>query len=459
MLLIDIGSTFTKLAVLDEQSKRLIAASCSPTTINDVSIGFNLALSKIEAQSGSDCALSKRYACSSAAGGLRMVAVGLVPDLTMEAARRAALGAGAKVVAAYSFSLMNRQVNEIEAIRPDILLLAGGTDGGDKKTVIHNAERIASSTLDMPVIFGGNREAADEIVAIFDRAQKEIQVTDNVMPTVSKINVDAVRDVIREVFLRRIIVAKGLDKINKFIDAIVFPTPLAVLEGARILARAANRGVVVIDVGGATTDIHSIADGVPNDPQVVLKGLPEPFAKRTVEGDIGVRHNISTIVETVGRERFLKSSGLTDTLDLVSLDNLVAAWAKAPSSLPYGCVEEKFDLGLAASAVEIAMARHVGHLEEMWTPMGKILVQYGKDLTEVDIVIGTGGPIIHSPRPQEILERTLYQTCDPLVLKPGNPRFYVDKDYILFAIGLIGTVCPSVGDEFASNYLQEMRLV
>jgi uncharacterized protein (TIGR01319 family) len=458
MLLIDIGSTYTKLAVLDEHSKRLIAAACSPTTIHDVSIGFNAALSEIKEQPVPEYALADRYACSSAAGGLRMVAVGLVPELTMEAAKRAALGAGAKVVATYSFSLMSRQVREIEAIRPDILLLAGGTDGGDKKTVIHNAERIALSKLDVPVVFAGNREAADEITAIFDRAHKEVRITDNVMPTVSKINVDSVREVIREVFLRRIIVAKGLDKINQFINAIVYPTPLAVLEAAKILARAANKGVVVIDVGGATTDVHSVAEGVPHDPQIVLKGLPEPFAKRTVEGDIGVRHNISTIVETVGRERFLKTSSLTDTLDLAGLDGLVTEWAKAPSSLPQGSVEEKFDRGLAASAVEIAMNRHVGYLEEMWTPMGKILVQYGKDLTQVDIVIGTGGPIVHSTKPQEILERALYQARDPLVLKPQNPKFHVDKNYILFAIGLISRVCSSACEEIALNYLQQMRL-
>ena len=459
MLLIDIGSTYTKLAVLDESSKRLIATAYSPTTIEDVSVGFNHALDKIKNQSVPDDLLYQKYACSSAAGGLRMIAVGLVPELTVEAAKRAALGAGAKVIGAYSFLLMNRQVSEIEAIKPDIILLAGGTDGGDRKTVVHNAERIASSKSDAPVVFAGNREAADRVENIFEQVGKEIHLADNVMPTVSKINVDSVREIIREVFLKKIIVAKGLDKINQFINAIVFPTPVAVLEASKTFARVTHGGVVVVDVGGATTDVHSVAEGNPHDPQVVLKGLPEPYAKRTVEGDLGVRHNISTIVNTVGKKEFLANSKLAEDLDLERVDGLIELWSRKTSALPDGDVEERFDRQLAACAVEIAMNRHVGYLEEMWTPMGKVLVQYGKDLTATGMIIGVGGPIVYSSKPREILEKALYDVRTPLLLKPQNPRIYVDSCFILFAIGLISKIHPEIAEGIAWNYLNQMRLI
>lgn len=185
MLLIDIGSTYTKVAVVDETARRIVATDCSPTTIQDVGIGFNEVVLRIKAHGVPDDLLAERYASSSAAGGLRMVAVGLVPELTMEAARRAALGAGAKVVATFSFSLMSRQIAEIEAIKPDIILLAGGTDGGDTKTVIDNAGQLARSPLDVPIVFAGNREAADAVAEMLEATHKEIHIAENVMPTVS----------------------------------------------------------------------------------------------------------------------------------------------------------------------------------------------------------------------------------------------------------------------------------
>ena len=459
MLLLDVGSTYTKLAVLDQDRKQLIATACAPTTLDDVSLGFSQALDGLQAQSVPARLLAPRYACSSAAGGLRMVAVGLVPQLTVEAARRAALGAGARVVATYSFSLTRPQLAEIEALRPDIVLLAGGTDGGDRKTVIRNARALAWARLEGPVVFAGNQEAADSVRRVFARAGRELYLADNVMPTVSQINVDSVREVIRQVFLQRIVVAKGLDKISRLIDAIVFPTPLAVLIAARALARLVEGGLVVIDVGGATTDVHSVAEGIPCDPQVIVKGLPEPYAKRTVEGDMGVRHNVAAIVEAVGRRELLARPGLGGELSLERLDALVGAWSQQTSALPEGDLEERLDTELAAAAAGIAMDRHVGRLEELWTPLGRHWVQYGKDLTRVGAVIGTGGPLVYSRRPRAILERTLYDPQNPFLLKPRAPRLYVDARYALFAVGLVSQVRPEWAEEVAAGYLGEMQAV
>ncbi|KJS88375.1 MAG: hypothetical protein JM58_00985 [Peptococcaceae bacterium BICA1-8] len=458
MLLIDIGSTYTKLVVADCTTMEIIASDCSPTTIEDVSIGFHKALKKIEDKCVPAELLEERYASSSAAGGLRMIAIGLVPELTMEAANRAALGAGAKVIKTYSFNLSKKQVKEIEDLRPDIILLAGGTDGGEKNTIIHNAKMIVESSIKAPVIMAGNSAAADSILDIFEQSNKPLYVTENVMPFINKLNVDSVKEIIREIFIKKIVVAKGLSKINDFIKGIALPTPLAVLEAAKTMADLFSEGVVLVDVGGATTDVHSITDGLPCDPQIVLKGLPEPFAKRTVEGDLGVRHNISSIVDAVGKERLLKNANVTDAVDSNTVDIILGQWASEASALPKDYFEKSIDCGLAISAVEVATDRHAGYLEEIWTPAGKILVQYGKDLSLVGAIIGTGGPVINSERPWEILEKATYSNNNPFVLKPKKPKYYVDSSYVVFSIGLIAQINPKAAKEIAQNYLKKMEV-
>lgn len=461
MLLIDIGSTYTKLVVADIEKRAVIATANSPTTIEDVSIGFHKALEKIKAQQVDSGLLEESYASSSAAGGLRMVAIGLVPALTMEAAKRAALGAGAKVVGTFSFMLTARQVKEIENLNPDIILLAGGTDGGEMKTVIHNAKVIATSELNVPVVMAGNRVAVDEVVEAFAKAGKYLQVADNVMPAIDRLNVESVRNVIREIFIKRIIVAKGLSKINKYINGIALPTPLAVLEAAKTLSEVVHNGVVVVDVGGATTDVHSVADGMPQNPQVTVKGLPEPYAKRTVEGDLGVRHNIRSIIEAIGEEKFFNT--VRDDKNYIAVDkgkiqSLLKDWAIHTSILPESPLERKMDYVLASSSVKVATDRHVGYLEEMWTPEGKILIQYGKDLSGVKTLIGTGGPIINSENPRKVLEKAAADVTAPLILKPKGPKYYIDKNYILFSIGLIRQVNEDIARDIAKHYLRKMEV-
>jgi len=461
MLFIDIGSTYTKLVVIDIKKCVVVAAANSPTTIEDVSIGFSNALKKVKCGHVEPELLERRYASSSAAGGLRMIAIGLVPSLTMEAAKRAALGAGAKVIDTFSFMLTTKQVRKIEQQKPDIILLAGGTDGGEKNTFIHNSKMFASSKLEVPVILAGNSVAVEEAVGILEKAGKYFEVADNVMPTIGKLNVESVRDVIREIFIKRIIVAKGLNKINQYIDGIALPTPLAVLEAAKTFAEVVNNGVLVIDVGGATTDVHSVCDGVPSNPKVTIKGLPEPYAKRTVEGDLGVRYNIGSIVEAIGKEEFIKIIRNSQN-SIKAINDKILSYlnecAVNTSILPKDNFEEYLDLVLASTAANIATNRHAGYLEEVWTPDGKIPVQYGKDLSAIDTLIGTGGPIINSQNPSMILSKGSADKKNPFVLKPKNPQYFIDKNYILFSIGLMRQMDKKIAREIARNYLKIMEV-
>jgi uncharacterized protein (TIGR01319 family) len=213
-----------------------------------------------------------------------MVTVGLVRELTAEAARQAALGAGAKLVGCFAYRLTAADVRQIQALAPDVLLLCGGTDGGNRDVILFNAQRLAGAQLQCPVIVAGNREASEDIVELLPEAI----VADNVMPELNVLRIDPARHAIRDVFMRRIVQAKGIDRVRGMLDDVLMPTPAAVLEGARLLAsgppgQTGMGPLVVLDPGGATTDVHSICDGAPAQPGAVPVGLPEPHDKRTVE--------------------------------------------------------------------------------------------------------------------------------------------------------------------------------
>jgi len=364
-LFIDFGSTFTKLVVLDLDGERVVGRAQSPSTVDtDITLGLRAAFEQVDAAQGTARSYPYKLACSSAAGGLRMVTIGLVPELTAEAAKRAALGAGAKVVGVYSYKLTKGELGELESLGPDIILLAGGTDGGDKETIVHNATGLSRSSLHAPIVVAGNKVASDEIRAILESGHKECIITDNVMPEMGVLQVDKARSVIREVFIRRIIEAKGLNKAEEWIYGILMPTPTAVLTAARLLAEGTDTEeglgeLVVVDIGGATTDIHSIARGEATEPGMVQKGLPEPFVKRTVEGDLGLRYNASSIVDAVGKEKFqarLAGSNL-------NLDEAVSGLSQAPEYLPGSEQESALDTQLARSAARLAMERHAGTIK------------------------------------------------------------------------------------------------
>src|SRR6476659_733435 len=167
VLLIDFGSTWTKLRAFDLDSRTLMAATQGPSTVaTDINVGLDIALARLREQLGGMPAFGCRLASSSAAGGLRMVTIGLVRELTAAAARQAALGAGAKLCGSFAYRLTAADIRDVEALTPDIVLLCGGTDGGNRDVILHNARALARSAVQSPVIVAGNREATEEIVAL-----------------------------------------------------------------------------------------------------------------------------------------------------------------------------------------------------------------------------------------------------------------------------------------------------
>jgi len=312
-LLIDFGSTYTKLRAVDLDQRRILGAGQGPSTVaSDIMVGMKAALQDLERRLGGLPRFRYRLASSSAAGGLRMVTIGLVRELTAEAARRAALGAGAKLVGTFAQRLTQGDIGAIVTLAPDILLLAGGTDGGNSDVILHNAAALGRSALSCPIVLAGNRGATDAALALL--AGKDVIVTENVMPEFNVLNIEPARVAIRQVFIDRIVHAKGIDRAQAEFDRMLMPTPAAVLEGARLLADGCE-GVsglgplLVIDPGGATTDVHSITSGEPSLPGVIVQGLPEPRVKRSVEGDLGMRHNVANIVEVAGLEAIAADAG------------------------------------------------------------------------------------------------------------------------------------------------------
>lgn len=457
-LLIDFGSTYTKLTALDLASGRLLGKGQGPSTVTtDVTLGVDRALADLEARLGGLPPFRHRLASSSAAGGLRMVTVGLVPELTAQAARYAALGAGAKVVGVFSHRLTPDDLEAVRGLTPDILLLAGGTDGGNSAVIRDNARALAGAGLGCPVVLAGNRVAAPGAAADLRAAGLEVTVAGNVMPDLGRLEVEPAREAIRQVFLARIVHAKGIDRARAYTD-VLMPTPTAVLAGARLLSEGHGDwpglgDVVVVDVGGATTDVHSVCSGLPSRPGVVMRGLPEPRLKRTVEGDLGMRHNARAILETAGAAALACDSGLPAARVVA----LVEALAADVLRLPVTDEERALDVALARAAVGAAVARHAGRLSTVYTALGASDVQEGKDLTAVAAVVGTGGVLVYNEDAPRILARALADPADAGSLRPVRPRLYLDAGYLLYAVGLLAEVDPAAAAAVARRHVTPLE--
>ncbi|MDP4127552.1 MAG: methylaspartate mutase accessory protein GlmL [Bacillota bacterium] len=456
VLLIDFGSTYTKVTIVDLDREEIIGTARAGTTIEtNIMDGLKTALAQIPEPEGG-WNFVRKLACSSAAGGLKMIASGLVKELTAEAARRAALGAGARVLQVFSYELTTQDLEKITASKPDILLLAGGTDGGNKEVLLKNAEMLCSLSISLPVVVAGNKVVSTQVADILKKHHDPVVVADNVMPELGVLSVESARMAIRDVFLSHIIKAKGLDKAEEFLERIMMPTPAAVLAAAELLAQGhgSERGIgelMIVDVGGATTDVHSIAKGDPSKPSVMLKGLPEPFAKRTVEGDLGMRYSSEALVEASGH-RLYDYLGWSDE----QVAHQLELFKKDPWRIPQTEEEAKFDAAMGRMAVGLAVDRHAGTIEVVYTPFGATYVQHGKDLTPLKVVIGTGGVLLHHPNVEEILRGSIFNSQEPTILKPQSPVFYLDKDYILAAMGLLSEVAPQAALRMMKKYVVKL---
>lgn len=456
-LLVDFGSTYTKLTAVDDEQKKILATSKSYTTIEtNVLDGYHHAYDDLTKQLKQQ-SFDKILACSSAKGGFKMVAIGLSPTLTAEAAKRAALGAGTRILKVYSYGLTSDNIKEIESLKPDVILLSGGTNGGNDKNILNDAKQLTELSLDIPIVVAGNEETYPKIKALFNQYCINYHLTENVMPQINQLNALPTRKILRDIFINNIIKAKGMSDIQTQVAAEIIPTPTAVLYAAHLLSGGTtfHKGlgnILIVDVGGATTDIHSIGSGKEEKKNVQFDGLAEPYCKRTVEGDLGMRYSAKSLLESVTPQSFYDYINLSEE----TLLHKCEFRSQHPEYIADTIEEKQLDNAIAKLAIKTAVARHAGYYKKEQTPSRTIYHQYGKDLRQFKTIIGTGGILVHNDQPRDVLEASLTPT-DDLILTPETSELFIDQDYILSAIGLLSTVDKELAFDLAMEHIKPLN--
>ena len=433
-VLADFGSTFTKVALVELGSGQLLARTQSPTTVDsDVMIGYQTAL-EAAISDAPGVELGPRVAASSAAGGLRVAAIGLVEDLTAAAGRQAALNAGARVELVLHGRLGPDARRELDDVRPEVVLFCGGTDSGQERIVLDNAEAISGDPLDAHFVVACNERIAERVGKILGRHGARVDVVANVMPRIGSLEVEPARAAISEAFVHHVIQGKGLSQGTEFANSVVMPTPEAVLRATQLLAQDIG-DIVVVDIGGATTDVHSATQSA--DPTPGIRGplLPVLPVLRSVQGDLGLRSNAPSVLGT-DRE-WLSGSVPVDEPTLVAAATRRAAEPDFVSTAPE---DWAIDQALASSCVFHAVRRHCGRLIIASRPNQPVRISTdGPDLRQAPLVIGTGGILVRSPSGEAILRDGL-DRCDDRCLTPRAPQFAIDSSYVLAAAGLLGDI-------------------
>jgi uncharacterized protein (TIGR01319 family) len=441
-LLADFGSTFTKVSLVELETGRLVSHAQSPTTADsDVMNGYQSAITEALARVGRSVTIEARLAASSAGGGLRVAAVGLVEDLTAAAARQAALNAGARVELVLSGRLGDKDRRALEVADPDIVLFSGGTDGGQGRMVLENAQAVADASVDTHFVVACNRDIATQVADLLAASGRRADVVENVLPNIARLNVAPAREAIGRAFLDHVIAGKGLSETDEFGRAVVMPTPEAVLTATELLARGAAgmpgwSEAVVIDVGGATTDVHSATGRPRTTPGVNQPLLPILPVLRTVQGDLGLRSNAASVLD---QDRHWILEQLGPARSSAEVEHAVAKRIEDPSFLPRDD-DQAVDSALATSCLTYALQRHCGRLTVRVRPNQDVRFSVdGPDLRDAPVVIGTGGILAHNARASDIVGAAL-QRCDAQALTPKAPSIVIDHSYILAAAGLLATI-------------------
>lgn len=434
VLVAEIGSTTTVVNAftdLDTDRPCFWGQGQAPTSVmdGDVRIGLRGAIDDMCRNKGIEkIEYDKMLATSSAAGGLKMTVHGLVYDMTAKAAKEAALGAGGIIHYITAGKMRRTDIKKIEQIKPNLILIAGGVDYGNRDVALDNAEMIRSMGLKVPVIYAGNVENQEEIKLIFEDSGQELYIVDNVYPKIDNLNVEPCRKIIQRAFEQHITHAPGMEHVRDMVTGPIVPTPGAVMECTKVLYDCLG-DLMVLDVGGATTDLHSVA--VESDKVARIMTAPEPKAKRTVEGDLGVFVNRHKIIESIGEDVLREEC--RDELH-IDLDKTLETYFAIPKNED----EVKLVERLTEEAVFRAIERHAGQLRYIYGPSGRTTVAEGKDLTQVKYIIGTGGALTRLPHRVEIMRSIPDWNITGMKLFPtSHAEVLVDNDYIMASLGVL----------------------
>ncbi len=473
---VDFGSTWTKALHVDLDTGEVLGTTSAPTSLDEVMEAYDACLATL-AEQDSRAADAEILACSSAGGGLRIAVVGNEELVTAEAGRRVALSSGGKVVAVIATGSREAESDlgaTLSFTTPDLVLLTGGTDGGNRQAVIDAAGQLASAGWTGPVVYAGNQEARDEVAAIL--TDNPLRTCDNVVPKIGVLAPQSAREAVRETFLEHVIGGKGLSQRAEFTEIVQGATPDVVLQGVETLAEVLGEDVVVVDVGGATTDVHSVVRPDPEAEHVREEVVAVTPVTRTVEGDLGMRWSATTTLDAANHaDPSLAESDLTGEAE---------HRRNNPGWLPWTEQDKDIDELLARIAISTALQRHAGRSRVVLSPGGKVIERTGTDLRRVGVVIGSGGVLRHGrPRIEERVmrwstrggwqlpettgarssgettgARSSGELARPLAPSEGvtarsaeAPLRTVDSDYVLAAVGLLARSHPDAARTLATH--------
>ena len=447
VLVAEIGSTTTIVNAFNihNQDPVFLGRGVANTTVEiDVVIGLQLAIEDL-----SDCLnvenieYEEMFASSSAAGGLRMTVHGLVYEMTVRASKEAALNAGANIHLITANKITKRDLSNIKGINPNIILIAGGTDYGEKETALYNIKKVLNLDLNIPIIYAGNIENHDVIKKHFININKEkyLKIVENVYPRVDYLNILPLRKVIYETFEENIIHAKGMNHIFDMVNQKIMPTPGSVMESTMILRE--NLGnIITIDVGGATTDIHSVS--IPSDDFLEYQE-GEPLSKRTVEGDLGVFINHNNVIQLFEIDEIINKISISKK----EYDILMNEYTYIPKTK----MQKDFVLQLTKKCTHLALDRHVGDLKRVYTSSGLKIIPDGKDLTQVKYIVLTGGALINLENTESIILDYIKKNPTKLMPRKGV-TILRDHDYILASVGVLSLKYPEIAIKLLKKSLR-----
>jgi|TARA_B100001540_G_scaffold40313_1_gene35761 uncharacterized protein (TIGR01319 family) len=459
ILATDCGSTTTKAILIEfiDGEYRLRFRGEAPTTVEapfeDVTRGVLNAVMEIEELSGrklldgekiitphkDNAGVDIYVSTSSAGGGLQMMVAGVVKSMSGESAERAALGAGSivmDVLASNDGRKPHEKITRIRQLRPDMILLSGGVDGGTTKHVVELAEILKAanpqprlgSDYKLPVIYAGNNKASTEITKTLGE-QADLTIVENIRPVLERENLNPSRDKIHDLFMEHVMQqAPGYNKLMSWTDAPIMPTPGAVGSLIEMIAEEDNISVVGVDIGGATTDIFSVFQNQFN---------------RTVSANLGMSYSICNVLAEASLKNVLR--WVPFDIDEKELTNRIGNKMIRPTTVPQSMEELKIEQAIAREALRLSFIQHKAFAVNLkgvqkertisdafeQSDSGLSLV----DMMDLDLLVGSGGVLSHAPR-REQSARMLIDSFLP----EGITQLAVDSIFMMPQLGVLANI-------------------
>ncbi len=469
ILATDVGSTTTKAILIEKRGDeyRLVTRGEMPTTVEapweNVMIGVRKAIKRVEELTGrailddqgslirpqeGDRGVDYYVSTSSAGGGLQMMVAGLVKHISAESAHRAALGAGAvvlDVIAVDDGRSTSEQITRITELRPDIILMSGGVDGGSVSYLAALAETIVQAnpqprfgaTYKLPLVYAGNKDAVDLVDSICEDTM-ELHVVENVRPRADVENLGPAREAIHDIFMNHVMAqAPGYGELLEWVDTTIMPTPGAVGHIIRVMAKEYNATIIGVDIGGATTDVFS--------------EFEDTFT-RTVSANLGMSYSICNVYEQAGFENIRR--WVPFACNEASLSDWISNKMVRPTTIPQTLFCLMLEQALAREALRLSFQHHrelarkveQEQLSVVWRSRKDVMKSsFGTeiiDMAKLDILVGSGGVLSHAPRRSQAA-MMLLDAFQP----EGFCQLAVDSIFMMPHLGVLASTHPDIAAE------------